>query len=182
MSIDWIKIKNEYVTSNISYKAIAEKYSVNRSTLEKRAVRECWTEQRKEACKKIDKHVQRKTQNAIIAQEINRIQRLYDLSDKIIEKLELAIEQLDISLITNKKRVREVEYTDSTAIAKPTREVITDTEEIEQVVTIIDRNGLKQLASALKDIKEVQTTLEASMGGDAKPVIVDDIPKGDSNE
>jgi hypothetical protein len=49
-----------------------------------------------------------------------------------------------------------VEYNNPDRHDKPTKEITHETEKITEVTSIIDRNGLKQIASAMKDIKEVQ--------------------------
>ena len=48
MSINWNKIKTEYITFDISYRDIAEKYNVPFPTLSERAIREKWVELKKQ--------------------------------------------------------------------------------------------------------------------------------------
>ena len=48
MAADWLKIKSEYVSGNISYRKLAEKYGVSFDTLQDRAKRENWTAEKKE--------------------------------------------------------------------------------------------------------------------------------------
>ena len=49
---DWKKIKKEYIAGGVSYKALAEKYNVSFSSLEKMARREKWRELRRKASEK----------------------------------------------------------------------------------------------------------------------------------
>jgi hypothetical protein len=50
---DWIKIRTEYETTNISYRKLADKYNVSFKTLSPRAKREGWAKGKKETQDKI---------------------------------------------------------------------------------------------------------------------------------
>ena len=54
-----------------------------------------------------------------------------------------------------KKKVKTVEYKDNTAIGKPTKEIIDETEHINIASGPIDRLGLSQVTGALKNLKEI---------------------------
>ena len=43
-TVDWNKIKAEYIAGGTSYRKLAEKYGVSQSTLRQRAAREKWTD------------------------------------------------------------------------------------------------------------------------------------------
>lgn len=51
---DWKKIKKEYISGTISYRKLAEKYGVSRTTLERKAKDEKWTELRRQAERKTE--------------------------------------------------------------------------------------------------------------------------------
>ena len=55
----------------------------------------------------------------------------------------------------DKKKVKTVEYKDNTAIGKPTKEIIDETERINIASGPIDRLGLSQVTGALKNLKEI---------------------------
>ena len=109
---DWNAIKSEYITSGISYRALADKYGLNRNTIAERGKAEKWPELRRQ--------------------------------------------HREVHLVTHTTKVKEIEYNNDQRPDKPTKEVIREEEKLEQVVSVVDRLGLKQIASALKDIKEVQ--------------------------
>ena len=52
LSVDWKKIKKEYIAGGISYRKLAEKHGVSFNTLEKVARREGWCELRRQADEK----------------------------------------------------------------------------------------------------------------------------------
>ena len=56
-------------------------------------------------------------------------------------------------MVKNKKKAKKVKY--DYKIGKPSEEEITEKEEIETMEGIIDRQGLKMLTSALKDLNEI---------------------------
>lgn len=47
MKTNWEEIKTEYKTTDVSYKELADKFNVNKKTLESRALREKWADERK---------------------------------------------------------------------------------------------------------------------------------------
>lgn len=62
---DWKKIKNEYIHSSISTRALAEKYGVSYNTLKDRANLEKWASARKEHHSKTTAKTQQKTTEKI---------------------------------------------------------------------------------------------------------------------
>lgn len=149
---DWLKIKTEYITTDTSYRKLAEKYGLHYNAIANRAKQEDWVEKRnqfriKTVTKTVDKIVEKKARQAA---------KVGDLADKLMVKLEQAIEELDQTVVTHKTKIRDVQYGDPTARGKPTREVIKEEEELIAVETVIDRGGLRLLSAALKDLKFIK--------------------------
>lgn len=155
--IDWIKIKNEYINGNISYRKLAEKYNISFSALRLVAEKEKWVDLKKEQQHKISTKLAQKTADLIVDKEVDRIARITFLADRLSDKLEQAIEELDRAMVTHKTKIKTVEYNHEIAKGKPTKEVIEEEEKLIEVIGIIDKAGLKQLTAALKDIKDIQT-------------------------
>lgn len=160
-NIDWISIKSEYINTTISYRKLAEKYSVSFATLQQKAKKECWKNERDNQYDKTMTKVRQKTAAVIVKKEVNRIERLTNVSDILLAKLEQAAGQLDNYVVTNKVKVKTVEY-DNEVKGKPKKETTTETENLAVVDGIIDKQGLKQLASALKDIKDIQSVASSN--------------------
>lgn len=81
--MDWNVIKTEYITTNISYRRLAEKYGVPFNTVGERAKREKWTELRRQHSDKIvTKTVQKAEDNWVNYKSV-----LYDLAYKIAGQL-----------------------------------------------------------------------------------------------
>ena len=61
MAADWLKIKSEYVSGNVSYRELSEKYGVSQSVIRKRAAAEKWTGTKTEQRNKIRTELEQKT-------------------------------------------------------------------------------------------------------------------------
>lgn len=159
---DWLKIKNEYINTNTSYRKLAEKFAVSFATLRTRAKNEDWVAQREAQQHKVSTKIAQKTADAIVKKEVNRIEKINQLSETLLEKLEEATAQLNNHLVSNKTKTKTIEYKNPDNGTKPTKEVIEETEEKVFIVGDIDRAGLKQLTAALKDIKDIQLSADST--------------------
>ena len=150
--MDWLKIKTEYITTDISYRKLAEKYGMRYATVQKHGYDENWQELRNQyritaVSKSAEKIAEKKARQAA---------KVGDLADKLLIKLEQAIEELDQTMVTHKTKTREIKYEDASAPGKPTRETIREEEELLAVETVIDRGGLRLLTAALKELQAIK--------------------------
>lgn len=152
MAADWLKIRNDYINGGGSYRELSKKYGVPLRTLSIHAKDEEWTRLKKENCDAIATTLQRKTAEAIVENELSRITRLLKISDSLIDKIEQAVSELDMTQVTNTKKTKVIEYKNGKRPDKPTKEVIEELEEILAVRSIIDRKGLQQVAASLKAV------------------------------
>lgn len=109
MSCDWTQIKSEYITdSKSSYRKLAEKYDVPFATLQCRARKEKWAELKKQTqdniiTKTIDKDTEKK---------VDRATRLMDVTDKLLNKVEEAIEELSTAgIVLNAQALKQISGT-----------------------------------------------------------------------
>lgn len=150
---DWNAIRQEYITDeSSSYRKLAQKYGVSVDAIYKRSKADNWQDQRKRLK---DKTVTKSIEK-ISNQRADKMARVMDITDKLLDKLERAVDELDIHLATKVTKVKEIEYNNDRRPDKPTKETITETEEILETRMIVDRAGLKAIASSLRDIKEIQ--------------------------
>lgn len=103
MKYDWIKIKNYYLTHEISMEALAKKYKVSASAVNKHCQKEKWVEQKKEKCKEIDKKVSEKLQNKEIDRKVAANEKHNELYKKGLEVAELLLNQYLEELKSGKK-------------------------------------------------------------------------------
>ena len=152
MAADWNAIKSEYITTDTSYRKLAEKYGLSRIAVGDMGKKEGWVELRRQhLAKALSKSLEKD-----IKTKADRLSRINKATDRLLEKVEQAIDELDLIIVKSTRKEKVIEYDNTERPDKPTREVISEEEEVGEVSSIIDRNGLKLIASALRDIKEVQ--------------------------
>lgn len=182
VAVDWIAVKNEYINGNDGYRKLAEKYGIPFGTLRARAQKEKWPKLREKQRNRISTKTAQKTAEQIAKQEAKRVARIHAASDELLIRIEQAIQELDQAQVTHKKKTKTVEYKDKRAAGKPTKEVVTEIEDLVTVPSIIDRKGLQQVAMALKavwDIAEGDESAEeteddgllAALGANAKDLM-----------
>jgi glutathionylspermidine synthase len=93
MRKDWIKIKNYYLTHEISLEELSKKYKVSISTLTKRSAKEKWSELKADKRKEIEAKAEEKITNQVIDEKVRANKRhneLYtmclDVAEKILNK------------------------------------------------------------------------------------------------
>lgn len=151
--MDWNAIKTEYITDeSSSYRKLAKKYGVSLTAITHRAKKENWAEKKAQFKDKlITKNIEK-----ISKKKSDKMARINDITDKLLAKIERAVEELDIVLYKSVEKIKEIEYNNEERPDKPTKEIIHEEENVNEVHTIVDRKGLKDIASALRDIKEIQ--------------------------
>ena len=150
--MDWNKIRTEYISTETSYRKLAEKYDVPVSTIFKRAKKENWVELKKQN----EDNLVAKTLETCGEMQVERIKRIHNATDELLSKIEQAIAELNIVLNTKTKKTKIIEYNNFDRPDKPTKEIIDEEIEVVETSSIVDRTGLKAITSALKDIKEIQ--------------------------
>ena len=86
---DWNKIKTEYITTDTSYRKLAEKYGVDQATVARRAKKEDWVSKRQHHADE----TQAKILTADTKNKADRAARLMTVADKLLKKVEQAVDQ-----------------------------------------------------------------------------------------
>lgn len=86
---DWKAIETEYITTNTSYRKLAQKYGVNVTTIAKTASAEGWVDRRKQYATK----TQAKTLEKISQQEANRAAKIGTVADKLLRQIEAMVDR-----------------------------------------------------------------------------------------
>lgn len=156
--MDWDRegAKAEYIAGDTSYRKLAEKYGVTLSALRGVAQQEEWVKLRARARHKANTEIVKSVGKTKAKKTLKRLDRIFGLTDRLLDKLEQAIGELDVQLCKNVEKIKTIEYQNDQRPDKPTKETIREEEKILEVKTIIDRGGIKAIASALRDIKEIQ--------------------------
>ena len=158
VTLNWTKIRSDYINGHISYRKLAEKHGVSYHTLKGIAIEEKWFEKRKAQREKISIKTDQKTAEKLAEAEANRLLRISQAADKLLSKIEEATEQLDQFIVTSRVKQREIEYESNQAGYGKVRKETVKEGENKRVVKAdhLDKAGLKQLTSALKDLRDIQ--------------------------
>ena len=137
---NWQKIKTEYITTDISYRKLAQKYGIRYATVQDRAKKEDWVVLRS----RYRTDMVSKTVSKIGDRQAGKMARIDGITDKLLGKLEKAVDELDMAIIVHKNKVETAAGEEAT--------------EYKEAVAggIVDRAGLRQITAALKDLKEIQ--------------------------
>lgn len=85
---DWQAIKTEYITTQTSYRKLAQKYGVSHVQIGNVGKQENWVELRRQH---LDKTLA-KTVEKISQQEANRAAKIHSVADKLLNKIEAMVE------------------------------------------------------------------------------------------
>ena len=85
---DWQAIKTEYITTQTSYRKLAQKYGVSHVQIGNVGKEEKWVELRKQHFD----NTFTKTVEKISQQEANRAARIHTVADKLLDKIEAMVE------------------------------------------------------------------------------------------
>lgn len=170
---DWKQLEKEYILGDYkSVSAFLEDKGIKRNGSVQQAVKG-WNEKKvqkefEKSSKIIEKTIEKESEKE--AQQIADIKSIAnDLALNIIK----ANSQLETYIVKKKKKTKTVKY--DYKVGKPQEETTTENEEIETMDGIVDRQGLKILASALKDLNEILTDKQENNETDlnnAKEILV----------
>ena len=158
---DWIKIRNEYISTDIGLRGLAEKHNIPLTTLRDRSRREGWVAMRDEQHHEIAQKTAQKTAEIVAKDEAGRVSRLLRIADRLMDKTERALDELDQLTVKRTEKVKtSVSAKDDDG--KPIRrEVEREIVDLQTVQAIIDRKGLQQIANSAKAIKDILSATEA---------------------
>ena len=86
---DWQAIKTEYITTDTSYRKLAEKYGVSRVQVGNVGRDEGWVELRRQH---LDRTVS-KTVAAVESAQVNRAKKMQSVADKLLLKIEAMVDR-----------------------------------------------------------------------------------------
>ena len=145
---DWQKIKTEYITTNTSYRKLAEKYGVNYRTICVRSQQEGWIEQREQHYNKTTT----KTLEAISSKQVDRATNLISVSDLLLAKVKRLLET-DAEVLSDTQSMKHISG------------VLKDIKEIQMIRSDAD---MKEQEAR---IKKLQKEAEADEVKDTKVIV-----------
>lgn len=143
----WEKIRIEYISTDASYRQLEKKYGVSYSKIQGRARRGDWLAEKA----KFKSDRANKSLDLICGEQAQGIARAILIGDKMLDKIEQALGEIDRIIVKRTKTVKTIEKINGDAA-----EVSRSEESYEvQDGGIVDRDGLKQLTAAMKNLKEI---------------------------
>lgn len=122
MSADWNAIRNEYVTTQISLRDLAQKHSVSFATLRRRSEKEKWVDRRKGHEHEVSTKVTQKVAEVAACAQADRLNALMNYTQQSADLLGVRLAQMaqsgkvktyEVKAITEAlKNIRELYRTD----------------------------------------------------------------------
>jgi transposase-like protein len=92
LSVDWQRIKAEYIAGGISYRKLAEKYGVSFNTLKTHAVEEQWYKLRQQK----DKKTTTKIVESLSDKDAEKAVDIIDVADKLLGKISKIMDEIPL--------------------------------------------------------------------------------------
>ena len=153
---DWQKIKTEYITTDTSYRKLAQKYGVDSAVIGRRAKNEEWVSLRQQY---VDK-TQTKTIDAISDKQADRAANLISVSDLLLTKVKSLLET-DAEVLSDTQSMKHISG------------VLKDIKEIQMIRSDADmREQEARIANLRKQAEADNTNTEP-----VRVIIEDDLKK-----
>ena len=150
---DWQAIKTEYITTDTSYRKLAQKYGVTYTNIGIRSRKEGWPELREQHNAKTIT----KTMNAIASNQANRAARLQTVADKLLAKVEQLVDEGE-ELLTDTSTMRDI-----ARVLKDIKDIqmIRSEADLREQEARIDK--LRKEAMVEKENNEVKVTIQGEL-------------------
>ena len=89
---DWKKIEAEYITTETSYRKLAQKYGLNQATVAQKAKAEDWVGKRKQHASATQAEILDRDMEC----KVDRATKLYNAADDLLEKIVAGISKADV--------------------------------------------------------------------------------------
>ena len=151
--INWNAIRKDYITSNVSYRALEKKYGINYKVIADKGKLEGWKEQRSQ-------HTHTILTKALVCdieQKVSSIERLETVADKVLVKIEAYIDACDPVEIDTQS-MKHI-----SGVLKDIKDVMRNRKDLDEQDARIKK--LRKEAEAEETNKDVTITIE---GGDPR--------------
>ena len=155
--MDWNAIKTEYITNeSSSYRKLAKKYGVSSTTIAVKASKEGWVKDREQYLSE----TLSKSLKSISNGQAKRAKRLQNVADKLLSKIEAAVDSFDMKeLMLDKQALKQI--TGALKDIKDIQMIKSDADMREQEARI--KNLQKQSEAEDKDNNEIRVTIECGL-------------------
>ena len=151
---DWKKIKTEYITTNTSYRKLAEKHGISYQAICRRSQAEQWSEQREQHMNK----TVTKAINRISEKQVDRAANLVAVSDLLLAKVKSLLET-DAEVLSDTQSMKHI-----SGVLKDIKEIQmirSDADMREQEARIA--NLRKQAEKEEQENREIKVTIDGDI-------------------
>lgn len=150
---NWKELEKEYILSDYkSVNAFLKEKGISRNKTTNTQTKEWNIKKHQKDIKKTSKTIDKVTEKES-EKEAQQIADIKSIANDLALNIIKANSQLETYIVKDKKKTKKVKY--NYKIGKPSEEEITEEENLKTTEGIIDRQGLKMLSSALKDLNEI---------------------------
>jgi len=136
--MDWTDIRNEYITTDTSYRKLAEKHNVSFASISNIAKVENWVDLRKQAYDKTITKFIEKSAESEANKQVRNLQRVEELKEQVLDK---CFEILPTVSDTKELRAITQSVLDIEAMFEPKVENTIDMTKFDEIVTFINAQG-----------------------------------------
>lgn len=140
---DWVSIKTEYISTQISTRDLAQKHGVKYSTLRDRALREKWSKARSDYTSMLIAKTEQKTAEAVSDAQADRVSELMSAGAKAARMLSAQLDRMEES-----GKVKTYEVKAITESLKNIRDLYKDNAADRQ------KNTMEKLDDILKEMRD----------------------------
>lgn len=140
---DWVSIKTEYISTQISTRDLAQKHGVKYSTLRDRALREQWSKARSDYTSMLIAKTEQKTAEAVSDAQAERVAELMSAGAKAARMLSAQLDRMEES-----GKVKTYEVKAITESLKNIRDLYKDNAADRQ------KNTMEKLDDILKEMRD----------------------------
>lgn len=157
--INWNKLKHEYVTGDITYRELAEKYDISIESIKKEArktaKRKGWVTLKSEYRHNVYTKAEQETARKAGKKLASTGEKVKSYAERLVDVIGEAITELREYIVEHETTVKETEY--DLNVHKPKKETVTKSKDIELIYGKINTKSLKEISDALKTIQSLVT-------------------------
>lgn len=148
----WAKLRAEYVNSDISLPALAQKHGVSISAVKRRSGQEKWSEKRRQTAESKAQKVSEKIAEREVKQTVRDIERCCKAAGKLIDKVNKAISQIDKQVYVSHDDVELISTENKDGDAVRVHTVKKRTMRTKQHKVLVDTKRLSELSKTLVNL------------------------------
>ena len=171
-TVNWTEAKRYYMQNNVSYQDVADKFGTTKARVAEHARakkgKKGWVLLKEELQNKIETKTEQKFIERTAKSNLENMNTLYMIAEDLMKKANEAVGELNNHLVKSKTKTKSVKYSNAKGrLNKPTREIITENEDINILEGDVNTKKLKDIATVIEKARKIfieQPTEETESG------------------